>query len=195
MFENIKAFAFDIDGVFTDGSVLATAEGDLLRTFNSKDCFGVRMAVDNGFPCAIITGGVSQSLIHRAHSLGVRDADLYQLSKDKESDFLHFCEKHGLMPDEVAFVGDDLPDIPAIRIAGLGACPSDAVAEVKSAADYISPYPGGRGCVRDVVEKVAKLQNRWHFDPKEPWKGKHPDSVTKFACLTGRNFAEPGDSE
>lgn len=195
MFENIKAFAFDIDGVFTDGSVLATAEGDLLRTFNSKDCFGVRMAVDNGFPCAIITGGVSQSLIHRAHSLGVKDADLYQLSKDKESDFLHFCEKYGFKPEEVAFVGDDLPDIPAIKIAGLGACPSDAVAEVKSASDYISPYPGGHGCVRDIVEKVAKLQNRWYFNPKEPWKGKHPDSVTRFAGLTGRNIPGTGDSE
>ena len=72
-FEDIKAFAFDVDGVFTDGLVLAMPDGDLLRQFNSKDCFGVRTAVDNGFPCAIITGGVSQSLVHRAHSLGVGD--------------------------------------------------------------------------------------------------------------------------
>ena len=67
-FEDIKAFAFDVDGVFTDGLVLAMPDGDLLRQFNSKDCFGVRTAVDNGFPCAIITGGVSQSLLHRARS-------------------------------------------------------------------------------------------------------------------------------
>ena len=88
MFENIKAFVFDVDGVFTDGSVLAMPDGDLLRTFNAKDCFAVRMAVDNGYPVAIITGGCSQSIIQRAISLGVEAKDLYQLSRDKRPDFL-----------------------------------------------------------------------------------------------------------
>ena len=176
-----------MDGVFTDGLVLAMPDGDLLRQFNSKDCFAVRTAVDNGFPCAIITGGVSPSLLHRARSLGIRDEHLYMLSKDKASDFLHFCQSVGLDPAQVVFVGDDIPDIPAIEAAGLGVCPSDAVAEVRSASDLVSQYPGGRGCLRDLIEHVLKSQDRWKFDPKNPWKGSHPDAITKYAKLTGKN--------
>ena len=186
-FEDIKAFAFDVDGVFTDGLVLAMPDGDLLRQFNSKDCFAVRTAVDNGFPCAIITGGVSQSLLHRARSLGIPDEQLYMLSKDKAEDLLHFCRRIGVEPSQVAFVGDDIPDIPAIRLAGLGVCPADAAAEVREEADLVSLFNGGRGCIRDLVERVLKPQGKWLFDPKDPWKGSHPDSITKFAKLTGKN--------
>ena len=186
-FEDIKAFAFDVDGVFTDGLVLAMPDGDLLRQFNSKDCYAVRTAVNNGYPCAIITGGVSQSILNRSRSLGVEDRHLYMLSKDKEIDFLDFCRSIGLDPSQVVFVGDDIPDIPAMEAAGLGVCPADAVAEVRSAADLVSRYPGGRGCIRDLVEQVLKAQGEWKFDPKDPWKGGHPDSITKYARLTGRN--------
>ena len=188
--EDIKAFAFDVDGVFTDGLVLAMPDGDLLRQFNSKDCYAVRTAVNNGYPCAIITGGVSQSILNRSRSLGVEDRHLYMLSKDKEVDFRHFCQSLGLDPAEVVFVGDDIPDIPAMEAAGLGVCPADAVAEVRSAADLVSQYPGGRGCIRDLVEQVLKSQGKWKFDPKDPWKGGHPDAITKFAKLTGRNAGQ-----
>ena len=187
-FEDIKAFAFDVDGVFTDGLVLAMPDGDLLRQFNSKDCFGVRTAVDNGFPCAFITGGVSPSLLNRAHSLGIPDEYLYMMSKDKATDLLHFCQRIGLKPEQVAFVGDDIPDIPAIKLAGLGVCPADAVAEVREVADFVSPFNGGRGCIRDLVEHVLKPQNRWCFDPNDPWKGSYPEAITKLAQLTGRNI-------
>ena len=187
-FEDIKAFAFDVDGVFTDGLVLAMPDGDLLRQFNSKDCYAVRTAVNNGYPCAIITGGVSQSLLYRSRSLGVEDRHLYMLSKDKEVDFRHFCDSLGLEPAQVAFVGDDIPDIPAMVAAGLGVCPSDAVAEVRSAADLVSQYPGGRGCIRDLIEHVLKAQDAWKFNPKDPWKGGHPDHITQFAAHTGRNY-------
>lgn len=187
-FEEIKAFAFDVDGVFTDGLVLAMPDGDLLRQFNSKDCFAVRTAVDNGVPCAIITGGVSQSLLYRAQSLGIEDRHLYMLSKDKAEEFLHFCASVGFEPWQVAYVGDDIPDIPAIRLAGLGACPADAVAEVREEADFVSQYDGGRGCIRDLIERVLKPQGRWTFDPKDPWKGTHPDHITKFAGLTGKHL-------
>ena len=186
-FEDIRAFAFDVDGVFTDGLVLAMPDGDLLRLLNSKYCFAVRTAVDNGFPCAIITGGVSPSLLHTAHSLGIPDEYLYMLSKDKAEDLLHFCKRAGLDPSQVAFVGDDIPDIPAMELAGLGVCPADAVAEVRSAADLVSQFNGGRGCIRDLIENVLKRQDRWKFDPKDPWKGSHPDAITKYARLTGKN--------
>lgn len=188
MFDNIKAFAFDIDGVFTDGSVLALPNGDLLRTFNAKDCFAVRTAADNGYPVSIITGGCSESLIHRGHSLGVKDKDLYQLSKNKLPDFLNFCSDYGLNPEQVAFVGDDIPDIPALKASGLGVCPADAVSEVKAVCRYISPFPGGKGCVRDLIEKVLKLQGKWLFDPTTPWSAHHPDSILQNALKTGRNI-------
>lgn len=188
MFQNIKGFAFDIDGVFTDGGILATPEGDLLRVFNSKDCFSVRMAVDHGYPVAIITGGCSESLLHRADSLGVEKRNLYMFSKDKVPDLYTFCERNGLDISEVAFVGDDLPDVPAIVAAGLGVCPADAVHEAVEAADYVSPYPGGHGCIRDLVEKVLRANGDWVFDPKAPWKGKYPDDIASFAQLTGNNI-------
>jgi 3-deoxy-D-manno-octulosonate 8-phosphate phosphatase (KDO 8-P phosphatase) len=187
-FEDIKAFAFDIDGVFTDGLVLAMPDGDLLRQFNSKDCYAVRTAVNNGYTCAIITGGVSQSLLYRSRSLGIEDRHLYMLSKDKEVDLRHFCDSIGLDLAQVAFVGDDIPDIPSIRLAGLGVCPADAVAEVREAADMVSSFNGGRGCIRDLVERVLKSQGNWKFDPKDPWKGNHLEHIMKLAKLTGRNI-------
>lgn len=187
MFDNIKAFAFDIDGVFTDGLVLATADGDLLRSFNSKDCFAVRTAITNGYKVAIITGGCSQSLVHRAHSFGVVDEDIYQLSKNKRPDLEHFCSKYGLSLEDVAFVGDDIPDIPALKVAGLSVCPADAVQEVKEVCNYVSPFNGGRGCIRDLVERVLKIQGRWSFDPEDPWPAHYPDSILKAAEKTGKN--------
>lgn len=188
IFSDIKAFAFDIDGVFTDGSILAMPDGDLLRTFNTKDCFAVRMAVDAGYPVAIITGGCSNSLIFRAQSLGVRKEDLYQMSKDKETDFLLFCRRHGLKAENVAFAGDDLPDIPAIKAAGLGVCPADAVPEVKEASDFISPFNGGRGCIRHLIESVLKEAGNWAFDPHTPWTGNYPEEIMKLGLTTGKHL-------
>ena len=189
-FSNIKAFAFDIDGVLTDGSMLVMPDGDILRQFNTKDGFGIRTATDNGYPVAIITGGCSRSIIHRAHSYGIREENLFMLSKDKLSDFRLFCERNGLSGDEVAYVGDDIPDIPVMEAAGLGACPSDSVAEVIDAADYVSPYPGGRGCVRDIIEKVLKPAGRWNFNPKVPWTGSYPEEIMELALHTGRNISK-----
>lgn len=186
--KDIRGFAFDIDGVFTDGGILAMPNGDLLRTFNSKDCFAVRMAVDMGFPVAIITGGCSESIIHRAETLGVKACNLFQFSKDKAPDLETFCKRNGFTLKEVAYIGDDLPDVPAILAAGIGVCPADAVKEAKDAADYISPNPGGRGCIREFVEKVLRAQDKWNFDPKMPWVGKYPADIAKFAENTGNNF-------
>ena len=159
----IKAFAFDVDGVFTDGSVLALPDGDLLRAHNAKDGFAVKMAVKNKYPIAIITGGDSESVRIRFSKLGV--TDIYMKSRNNVPDFLKFCEKHHLQPEEVAFVGDDLPDRPVLEICGLAVCPSDAVDEVKEVCDFISPFGGGRGCVRNLIEQVMKVHETWHFDP------------------------------
>lgn len=157
---NIKAFAFDVDGVFTDGSLFTAPDGDLLRTYCAKDGYGVRTALAAGFPIAIITGGFSESICLRFNNLGVKD--VYINCKDKLPVFLRFCEKYHLSPREVAFGGDDLPDIPVMRACGLPVCPKDAVQEVKETAAYVSPCGGGRNFVRDVIEQVLRSQDKWY---------------------------------
>ena len=160
----IRAFAFDVDGVMTDGSIIAAPDGEPIRIFNAKDGFAFRMCRMKGYPVAIITGGTSEGIVSRFSSLGVDKADIYQKSRDKVPDFLDFCNRHGLKPEEVAYAGDDIPDIPVLKIAGLSVAPADAVPEVKDICDYVSLYPGGRGLARDLVEQVLKVHGDWNLD-------------------------------
>lgn len=164
LFRKIKAFAFDVDGVLTNGGILANLDGELFRTFDSKDGFGLRMASMAGYPVAIITGGRSESIRKRFLTCGVKAEDVYLGSRDKIEDFDDFCSRYGLAPEDVMYFGDDMPDIPVMLKCGCGVAPSDAVAEAIESADYVSPYPGGRGCVRNTVETVMKLHDRWQLD-------------------------------
>ena len=160
----IRAFALDIDGVMTDGGVLAMPDGDILRVFNAKDSFALRMASLNGYGLAVITGGRSQSIFKRALMCGVPEGDVYLWSRNKERDLRKFCQAHGYSLDEVVYFGDDIPDVDAIKAAGMGVAPADACQECLDAADFVSDYPGGHGCVRQTVEMVLKAQGRWKFD-------------------------------
>ena len=160
----IKAFAFDIDGVATDGGILCIPGGDLLRVYDAKDSFAVRMAAMNGYPVAVITGGSSLSIRERMVTTGLKPEDVFLHSRNKMDEFRIFCERYSLQPEDVMYFGDDVPDIEVLQVCGCGVCPSDAVEEVKAAADYISPFPGGKGCLRDTIEKVMKAQGRWVFD-------------------------------
>lgn len=162
--KDIKAFAFDIDGVMTDGGILADLEGQLYRTFDAKDGFAVRMANMNGYPVAVITGARSQSVRARFSGNGIPPENIYLGSRDKIEDFDDFCRRHGLDRSEVMFFGDDIPDIPVLLAAGIGVVPSDAADEAKEAADIISDRPGGKGCVRKHFEEVMKAQGNWNFD-------------------------------
>jgi 3-deoxy-D-manno-octulosonate 8-phosphate phosphatase (KDO 8-P phosphatase) len=157
--ERIKAFAFDVDGVFTNGMVLVSENGDLLRSYNSKDGHAIRMAVTSGYPVGIITGGSSATIEKRFRPLGVND--IYLKSFYKLPDFDDFCKRHNLSPDEVLFMGDDIPDIEIMEACGVACCPADAVPEVKAVAAYISSQVGGSACVRDVIVQVMKVQGRW----------------------------------
>lgn len=162
--KDIKAFTFDIDGVMTDGGILADLEGQLYRTFDAKDGFAVRMACMNGFPVGVITGGRSQSIRARFSTNGIEPEDIYLGSRNKIEDFEDFCRRHGLTHDQIMYFGDDIPDIEVIQAAGIGVCPSDAVEEVKEVADIVSSRPGGKACVREYMEKTMKAQGRWNFD-------------------------------
>ena len=166
-FRKIKAFVFDVDGVLTVGGILSTVEGELYRTFDSKDGFGFRMAYMHGYHLGIITGGNSQSIRMRFRTCGVPPEDIYMNSRKKMDDFEDFCARHSLAPEEVMYFGDDLPDIPVMKACGCGVCPQDAVDEVKAIADYISPRPGGKGCAREAIERVMKAQGTWELDVQD----------------------------
>ena len=162
--KDIKGFAFDIDGVMTDGGILADLEGQLYRTFDAKDGFAVRMASMNGYPVAVITGARSQSVRARYKGNGIPPEDIYLGSRDKLADFEDFCRRYGLEHSEVMYFGDDVPDIPVLLAAGIGVVPSDGVDEAKEAADIVSDRPGGKCCVRRHIEQVMRAQGKWNFD-------------------------------
>ena len=164
-FTKIKAFAFDIDGVATNGTLLCMPDGDFLRLYDAKDGFAIRMACMNGYPVAVITGGSSESIRKRMMASGIPSEDIYLHCRDKRVEFDLFCLRHNLHQEEVLFIGDDVPDICVLQACGCGVCPSDAVDEAKAAADWVSPYPGGKGCIRNTLETVMKEQGKRNFDP------------------------------
>ena len=163
----IKAFAFDIDGVATDGSILCTSDGDLLRVYDAKDGFAVRMAVMQGFPVAVITGGSSETIRKRMVTSGILPEDVFLHCRNKMDEFHQFCERYALQPEDVMYFGDDVPDVELLQVAGCGVCPSDAVPEAVAAADLISSRPGGKGCLREIIEKTLRAQGKWTFDTAE----------------------------
>ena len=163
----IKAFAFDIDGVATDGNILCTTDGDLLRVYDAKDGFAIRMAVMHRYPVAVITGGSSESIRKRMVVSGIEPEDIYLHCRNKMEEFHQFCEKHALSPEEVMYFGDDVPDIDVMQACGCGVCPSDAVEEVKAIADLVSTKPGGKGCLREIIENTLRAQGNWTFDTAE----------------------------
>lgn len=156
---DIRAFFFDVDGVFTDNSLLITEAGEILRTMNVRDGQAVKWAIRQGFHLVVITGGRSEGVYKRLTSLGI--AEIYSGIEDKKSVFQAVLQRLNLRTESVCYMGDDLPDLPVLRKAGLACAPADAVPEVLAVADYISPLKGGQGCVRDLLEKVLKMQDKW----------------------------------
>lgn len=165
--KNIKAITFDVDGVLTDGLVLAMPDGDLLRQFNAKDAFALRLASTKGILLATITGGSSESVRKRMMMCGVKYENVYLHSRVKIHDFRDFCSRNGLKAEEVIYMGDDLLDIDTLRACGLAVVPADACPEVLEAADFIAPEGGGKGAVRHTVEMVLKAQGLWSLDAEE----------------------------
>ncbi len=156
--KDIKAFVFDVDGVFSDNVILHT-NGDLMRHMNVKDGFAVKTAVDKGFTIGMITGGNSESVRHRFNGLGVKD--IYLSSHNKMKDFKDFCFKYDLKAEDILYMGDDIPDYEVMSTVGLATCPADAVEEIQNISHYISDRSSGTGCVRDVIEQVLRAQGKW----------------------------------
>lgn len=157
--KHIKLVILDIDGVLTDASVLVTESGEQLRKFNVRDGYAIKCAISKGIKIIIISGGTSESVRFRLNFLGIND--IYLGAHDKIGPYNDAVNKFQISPEEILYMGDDLPDIPVMERVGIATCPSDAVDEVKSTSLYISDKKGGEGCVRDVLEKVLKTQGLW----------------------------------
>lgn len=163
---HITTFVFDVDGVFTDGTILIDPKGALLRTMNIKDGFALKTAIDQGYHVCIISGGSNEAVRSRFEGLGV--TNIYLGTHHKTKAFHEFTTTHGIKQENVLYMGDDIPDIPVMQLVGLPTCPQDAVAEVKNVSKYVSNKKGGKGAVRDVIEQVLKVQGKWKtkFDAK-----------------------------
>ena len=160
--KNIKAFVFDVDGVFTDGSIYLLPGGNMSRVMNVLDGFAVVKALKNNYIIGVITGGNDPEVRNRMNYLGI--TDYYAKSPDKMLDFDDFKTKYNLEKEDILTMGDDVPDIQIMKNSGISACPKNSVPEVKAISDYISNIEGGKGAVRDVIEQVMKVQGTWHED-------------------------------
>ncbi|MCX2583675.1 MULTISPECIES: KdsC family phosphatase [unclassified Pedobacter] len=158
--KEITTFIFDVDGVLTDGSVQVTESGESLRTFNIKDGYAMQLAVKKGYHFCIISGGDGIALRKRFLNLGI--SDIFLAAGDKVSIFNQYLKEKGITASEVLYMGDDIPDLKVMKLVGLPTCPADAAEEIKAISTFISPYNGGKMAARDIIEKVMKVQGRWH---------------------------------
>jgi 3-deoxy-D-manno-octulosonate 8-phosphate phosphatase (KDO 8-P phosphatase) len=161
-FSQIRAFIFDVDGVLTNGTVTLLPDGGQMRQMTAKDGYALQLAVKKGYKVSVISGGKSQPVIDRLNALGV--SDLFMGVSHKYDVFEEYCLQHELNHQACLYMGDDIPDYEVLKIVGISACPSDAAPEIKAICNYISPITGGKGCVRDVIEKTMKIQHKWFRD-------------------------------
>lgn len=162
-FKQITTFVFDMDGVLTDGTVLVL-EGGLYRRMNIKDGYALQLAVKKGYRVVIISGSTSDPAIERLRNLGIQE--VFMGVKDKKARLEAYRQQHNLQTGEILMMGDDIPDLEVMQTVGLACAPADAATEIREMAHYISGAPGGMGCVRDVIEKVLKLNDHWDLHTK-----------------------------
>ncbi|SMC49230.1 KdsC family phosphatase [Pedobacter africanus] len=159
--KQVTTFIFDVDGVLTNGDIIASDSGEFLRTFNIKDGYALQLAVKKGFHVCIISGGRGAAMQKRFEGLGINN--IFLGVSDKVAVYNDLLAKYQLKAEEILYMGDDIPDLKVMKLVGLPTCPEDAVPEIKAISHYISPYSGGKTAVRDIIEKVLRVQHKW-FD-------------------------------
>jgi 3-deoxy-D-manno-octulosonate 8-phosphate phosphatase (KDO 8-P phosphatase) len=159
--KNITTFIFDVDGVLTDGTAIASESGELLRSFNIKDGYALQLAKKKGYHICVISGSTGQATQKRFENLGM--PNVYLGVSDKVEVFDRFLAEKNISAEQVLYMGDDMPDYYVMQLVGIATCPIDAIEEIKQISHYISPKKGGDSAVRDVIEKVLKVQKNW-FD-------------------------------
>jgi len=157
--KNIKCLILDVDGVLTDGGIILDNEGNEFKTFHVRDGHGIKMLMRAGIHVAIITGRHSKIVERRAHELGV--TEVFQMCSDKKVAYRRISEKYFLNDNEIAYVGDDIVDIPLLKRAGFSVVVADADNEVKTIAMMITKMKGGRGAVREVCDFILKAKGLW----------------------------------
>lgn len=160
----IRAVAFDVDGVLSPSTIPTSPEGEPLRMVNIKDGYALQLAVKRGLHIAIISGAKSHGVEVRYRGLGI--TDIYMGAGEKLEILQNWMKAKGLQPEEVAFVGDDIPDYKPMAYVGLSVAPADAAAEIREMARYISPRQGGYGVARDLLEQILKVKGLWMSDSK-----------------------------
>jgi len=162
----ISTFIFDIDGVLTNGIVTIFPDGEMVRSMNIKDGYALKTAVKSGYNVCIISGGTNEAVRKRFEVLGI--TDVYLGAHNKLDQFNEYINNHNIKPAQILYMGDDIPDYPVMKKVGLPCCPKDAAPEIQEISSYISHKKGGTGCVRDVIEQVLKVQEKWNgqFDAK-----------------------------
>lgn len=157
--QHITTFIFDVDGVLTNGTISITTEGEMYRTMHTKDGYALKAALEKGFNVCIISGGTNEGVRHRLQGLGI--TDIYLGAHQKTELLETYLEERQINRENVLFMGDDIPDYLIMQMVGMPCCPQDAVPEIKDISMYISHKKGGKGCVRDVIEQVMKVQGKW----------------------------------
>lgn len=155
----IEAMIFDVDGVMTDGRIIPTAEGDFIRCYNCKDGYALAYAIRHGYRVCVITGGYGKILERRLRMLGMQDFHIDCM--DKITTLREYMAKYNLKPENVLYMGDDIPDLECMREVGMPVCPADSAVEVLEVSRYVSQFEGGRGAVRDIVEQVLRARGDW----------------------------------
>ena len=156
---DITTFIFDVDGVLTDGSVILDSSGEMVRTMHTKDGYALQHAIKKGFNVIIITGGNSTMVKKRLEALGIEK--VFLSTHEKLPVMEQYLKDNNILAKHVLYMGDDIPDLPCLKIAGISTCPNDAAVEIREISDYISHIDGGKGCVRDVLEQTMRVQNKW----------------------------------
>lgn len=155
----VEAIVLDVDGVMTDGGIIPTPDGDFIRRYNAKDGYAIAAALREGMKFCVISGGRGRMLEHRLTMLGV--TKMYLNCMDKVAAMHEFFEEYDINPENVIYMGDDIPDLECMRQVGIPVCPADACMEVVEASRYVSEFDGGHGAVRDIVEQVMRAQQKW----------------------------------
>ena len=156
---NITTFIFDVDGVLTNGKVLITSQGEMYREMDTKDGYALKCALVQGYRVCIISGGTNEGVRNRLKALGIYD--IYLGAHHKQEPFQDLMDSYDLKPEEILYMGDDVPDIVVMEQDAVAACPNDAVSDVKEIANYVSHKKGGEGCVREIIEQTLRVQGKW----------------------------------
>ena len=156
---NITTFIFDVDGVLTNGKILITSQGEMYREMDTKDGYALKCALVQGYRVCIISGGTNEGVRNRLKALGIYD--IYLGAHHKQEPFQDLMDSYDLKPEEILYMGDDVPDIVVMEQVAVAACPNDAVSDVKEIANYVSHKKGGEGCVREIIEQTLKVQGKW----------------------------------